>query len=89
MQVNILAQEGYLEVSVEAMVLEFPFSVPRSPILGLMCEWGFVEQERRLKLSLLVLLWFLHSVGQRRFGLGTLLEICVIDLHLTLPSGRM
>lgn len=77
MQVNILVQRGYLEVSVEDMVLEIPFSVSRSSILGLRCGWGCIEQEGRLKLSLLVLLWFLHSVGLRHFGLGTLLEICI------------
>lgn len=51
MLVNILVQRGYLEVSVEDMVLEIPFSVPRSSVLGLRCGWGCVEQEGRLNWS--------------------------------------
>lgn len=89
MQVNILVQSGYLKVSIQGVVVEIPFSVPRSSILVLICCWEYVEQEGRFGLSLLVFLWFLHSVGLRRFGLGTFLEICVIDLHLTLLSERM
>lgn len=73
-----------IEVLIEGMVLKIPFPLLRSPILGAMYVWRCVEQERRLQFSLLVFLWFVHSVGLRHFGLGILLKISVIDLHLTL-----
>lgn len=73
-----------IEVLIEGMVLKIPFPLLRSPILRVMYVWRCVEQERRLQFSLLVFLWFVHSVGLRHFGLGILLKISVIDLHLTL-----
>lgn len=68
-----------IEVLIEGMVLKIPFPLLRSPILGVMYVWRCVEQERRLQFSLLVFLWFVHSVGLRHFGLGILLKICHIS----------